>query len=398
MHKGAAMDRNLLAALGGLGFGTALGYWFDPDVGRRRRARLSDKARHWSRKMSISSGRVARDFAHRSEGILARSRSRLSFEHASDDLVAARVHTALGWVCSHPGAVEVSVRGGKVWLHGDVLKDELKRVIAEVGKVRGVREVEHDFRVHDRVEGVSALQGGAVRRGHRSELLQDNWAPAVRLGAGAVGLGLVGGGMLLPRAVGVPLSGAGGLLLARAYTNLPVKRLVGLGAGRRGIDLVKTVHVNAPPEEVFAFWHAAENFPRFMSHVKEVTPKGDGRYHWKVSGPAGTSFQWDGEISAFTPNRSIAWRSLPGAMVGNAGVVRFDEENGGTRVHIRMTYMPPVGYLGHIFARILGADPKRQLDDDMLRFKSLLEKGKATAHHRTVLRDELDVQPPLGTH
>jgi uncharacterized membrane protein len=59
-----------------------------------------------------------------------------------------------------------------------------------------------------------------------------------------------------------------------------------------------------------------------------------------------------------------------------------------------MTYTPPAGALGHVFARLLGADPKKQMDDDLLRFKSLLETGKATGRE-TVSREELPVPRPV---
>jgi uncharacterized membrane protein len=40
-------------------------------------------------------------------------------------------------------------------------------------------------------------------------------------------------------------------------------------------------------------------------------------------------------------------------------------------------------------AALLGADPKQQLDDDLLRLKSLLERGKATGREERVTRDRL---------
>jgi hypothetical protein len=57
-----------------------------------------------------------------------------------------------------------------------------------------------------------------------------------------------------------------------------------------------------------------------------------------------------------------------------------------------MTYNPPAGLLGHGVAALLGADPKRALDDDLLRFKSLLEHGRTTTDGgRTYLGDVLPV-------
>ncbi len=76
-------------------------------------------------------------------------------------------------------------------------------------------------------------------------------------------------------------------------------------------------------------------------------------------------------------------------MVENAGIIHFEEAGGGrTRLDIRLSYNPPAGAIGHAFAKLLGADPKKQMDDDLLRFKSLMELGKATGHE-TVTRDEL---------
>jgi hypothetical protein len=75
------------------------------------------------------------------------------------------------------------------------------------------------------------------------------------------------------------------------------------------------------------------------------------------------------------PNRVIAWESLPGSEVYNAGRVRFESVDGGTRVDVFMTYNPPGGVAGHAIAALFGVDPKSAMDDDLLRLKSLLEQG-----------------------
>jgi uncharacterized membrane protein len=77
-------------------------------------------------------------------------------------------------------------------------------------------------------------------------------------------------------------------------------------------------------------------------------------------------------------------------LVENTGIVRFDEvPGGGCRVAVRLSYHPPGGALGHAFARLLGADPKREMDDDLLRFKSLIENGKARGAGAQVRREEI---------
>jgi uncharacterized membrane protein len=186
--------------------------------------------------------------------------------------------------------------------------------------------------------------------------------------------------------VGVGLAGVG--LLARAGTNLPTQRLAGV-SGRRAIDVQKTIRVNAPVDEVYRFWSNLENFPRFMAHVRQVEPTQQGGYRWTVDGPAGAPVSWNAVITEEIPNKVIAWRSEPGSLVSNAGIVRFDSEDGGTRVHIRLSYSPPAGVVGHAAAALFGKDPKREMDDDLARFKSLIEVGKTTGRERQVRKEEI---------
>jgi hypothetical protein len=40
-----------------------------------------------------------------------------------------------------------------------------------------------------------------------------------------------------------------------------------------------------------------------------------------------------------------------------------------------MSYVPPAGVLGHAVAALFGADPKQDMDDDLLRLKTFIETG-----------------------
>ena len=66
-----------------------------------------------------------------------------------------------------------------------------------------------------------------------------------------------------------------------------------------------------------------ENLPRFMEHLQSVTMLEDNHSHWVAKGPAGTTVEWDAEIINEEKDETIAWRSLGGATVDNAGSVRF---------------------------------------------------------------------------
>jgi uncharacterized membrane protein len=346
-------------------------YFLDPQAGRRRRARARDKMERTGRRLRDAYDVTARDARHRVQGLQAMSRRLLHRgESVPDATLAGRVRAVLGRYCSHPHAIEVTARDGHVMLSGPILTDEVPGLLRAVRHVPGVQGVENRFEVHEEPGNVSSLQGGYPRRGQQWELLQDNWSPAARLVVGTIGLGLLLRGGLLGR-----LGGAA--LLARALTNLDFATLVGMGEPEDGIEVHKTLCVHAPVGQVFDFWSHFENFPHFMSKVRDVHVAGN-RSHWVVRGPAGVAMEWTYEVVRSEPNALIEWRSTPDSEVKHEGEVRFEPtDDGGTRIKIRMCYLPPAGALGHAIAAIFGADPKSEMDADLMRMKSMIETGRA---------------------
>jgi uncharacterized membrane protein len=167
---------------------------------------------------------------------------------------------------------------------------------------------------------------------------------------------------------------SGSALLARAATNRDIKSL--LGFGERGITVQKTIYVAAPVERVFEFWTDFQNFPRFMHNVRDVRPLADNRSHWTVAGPAGVPVQWTAEVIDVIAGELIAWRSVSDSDVRHSGAVRFQPtSDGGTRLNVQLSYVPPAGAFGHAVASIFGADPKSEMDADLLRMKSMIETG-----------------------
>jgi uncharacterized membrane protein len=224
------------------------------------------------------------------------------------------------------------------------------------------------------------------------EFMQVNWSPSARLVAGATGAGLALYGLARTGALGTAAGIGGAMLLARAAFNLELTRVIGVRGSDGAITFDKTVEVAAPVEQVFELWSRYENFPRFMSHVREVRRLADDRSQWVVSGPAGVPVTWETVETTRVPNEVLAWRTEPrgGDAVTHAGTVRFGRTpNGGTRLHVRMSYTPIGGVLGHGIAALFGSDPKRAMDEDLVRFKSLLEDGKTTAHSQTVRREDV---------
>jgi uncharacterized membrane protein len=322
---------------------------------------------------------VARDLRNRSAGTAAEIKSRFQRRAADDEVLEERVRAALGRAVSHPSAIEVAVREGRVILSGPVLAEERAPLVATVNRVRGVSEVEDQLEPHSSTDGVPGLQGAGRPRGARSEVRQENWSPAFRLLAGSAGGAALARGLLSRGALSGVVGALGAGLLTRAATNLPLKRLVGIGSNRRAIDVQKTIKVAAPIESVWDLWSYFENFPRFMSHLRAVRKTGERRSHWTAVGPAGIPVEWEAEITEWRPREAIAWRSVEGSAVGNAGMVRFRPgRKGVTEIDIRLSYNPPAGVIGLSIASLLGRNPKQALEDDLLRLKSLLEEGKTS--------------------
>jgi uncharacterized membrane protein len=146
----------------------------------------------------------------------------------------------------------------------------------------------------------------------------------------------------------------------------------------RGTKVEKSVTINRPAEELFRFWRNFENLPRFMDHLESVSVTSEGRSHWVAKAPAGTSVEWDAEIYNEKEGELIAWRTLEGSQVASAGSVRFETAAGGrgTIVRVTLKYDPPGGKLGSLVARLFGENPEQQIDEDLGRFKQLMETGE----------------------
>lgn len=381
-----------LNSLFAFGLGAGVMYLMDPDRGRRRRALVRDKFVSVTSHVDDVAYKIGRDLAHRGTGLVAELRALGRREPVPDEVIQARVRSRLGRLVSHPHALVVHVQQGKVTLGGPILAHEVNDLLRRVTRVPGVKSVENRLDIHKQAGDLPALQGGGVRMPERFELAQENWSPAARfvadlLGASMVKRGLGRGGLL-----GLLATLSGGALILRGTTNLQTKRLTGIGAGRRAIDIRKTLNIDAPLEDVFALWSRYVEFPRFMERVRQIKDLGNGRSHWVVSGPAGVSVEWDAVVTEFVPNELIAWKTEEGSAIEHAGLVRFEPQpDGSTRLDIRMSYNPVAGALGHLVALLSGSDPKHAMDAELIRFKSLLEHGKASAAGKHVTREEVEI-------
>jgi uncharacterized membrane protein len=144
----------------------------------------------------------------------------------------------------------------------------------------------------------------------------------------------------------------------------------------------RTVTINRPRHEVYGFWRAFANLPRFLENVKSIEVLDSKRSRWVVIGPGETDLGFDATITEDRPNELIAWQSDPGTFVRNSGRIVFrDGPNGrGTEVEATIAYDPPGGEVGRLMAKLFQREPGIQTRRDLKRFKQFMETGEiATA-------------------
>jgi uncharacterized membrane protein len=218
------------------------------------------------------------------------------------------------------------------------------------------------------------------------EELAKNVPTWERIGSIAIGTGLVLFG-ISRRSLWGGLAGLAGaaLVACGGMGRWPVYRTRGIDSsdlqaerrirGHKGTRVTQTINVQREPTEVFRYWRKLENLPLFMEHIESVQEIDSERSHWVVRGPLGGQLHWDARIVNESEGEMIAWESLPGAEVNNAGSVWFEPDGrGGTFLKVILQYYPPAGPVGAATAHLLGESPEQQLTEDLHRFKEIIEE------------------------
>jgi len=236
-----------------------------------------------------------------------------------------------------------------------------------------------------------------------------NVARPERIGSVMVGAALVTFGLRRRDAGGIAAAILGGALVHRGATGHclvyqamgvstgdaeavlehPTRGITGRAAtvnARRAIKVERSVTIEKPRAELYAFWRDFGNLPRFMEHLVSVTTAANGRSHWVARAPAGQTVAWDAVLVNDVPDAIIAWKSVGHPDVANAGAVNFSDAPGGrgTIVKVSLDYEPPAGRVGALVTRLFGENPDRQVREDLRKFKQLMETGAVTTSARRV--------------
>ena len=149
----------------------------------------------------------------------------------------------------------------------------------------------------------------------------------------------------------------------------------------------KSVLINRPRNELYAYWRNFANLPTFMHAIESIRMTGEKRSVWTVKAPAGQTVTLDTEIAVEVENETIGWHSVEGSQIKTAGMVTFADAPAGrgTIVSAEIGYEPPAGDVGRLVAKLFGAEPNIQARHELKRFKMLMETGEIAtgANHKS---------------
>jgi uncharacterized membrane protein len=214
---------------------------------------------------------------------------------------------------------------------------------------------------------------------------EDNTPDFARIAAMALGGLLALGGLRRIPLSGLALAASGVALIYRGLSDHRFEnrgRDTDAAASRMPADfeqIALSLTVARPRETVYAAWRAFEDWPRFMRHLKSVTPLDRRRYHWVASGPV--PLEWDAELIEDRASELIAWQSLPGAVVHHSGWASFRNtpDGGGTELYVELRYGPARGERSAAVLRAFTPAARKSIAADIRRFQEYVEQSASPA-------------------
>ncbi len=135
-------------------------------------------------------------------------------------------------------------------------------------------------------------------------------------------------------------------------------------------QIIQTIDVDVPVTASYNQWTQFEEFPKFLSFVKQITQQDDTHNHWVVN-VAGGEREFDTVITEQLPEDRIAWTST-GGEVDHAGVVTFHKlTDTSSRVAVQIDW-EPAGFVERVGAAL--DVPDRAVKAELENFKRFIEE------------------------
>ena len=132
----------------------------------------------------------------------------------------------------------------------------------------------------------------------------------------------------------------------------------------------QAIEVSAPLHTVYEQLAAFENYPRFMSGVREVTPIGADQTHW-IMDVDGKRREFDAQITERSLDERVSWSTMDGPLLAETLTLR---PLGETKTQIVAQLEADIAFLMPS-DRHGQASLTRRLKEDLTTFKGLVESG-----------------------
>ena len=142
--------------------------------------------------------------------------------------------------------------------------------------------------------------------------------------------------------------------------------------------LHKRLTINAPAQQVFAYWADFRNFQQFIPMIESIEILDDKRSRWKIHAPLGHKVVFESLITTFEPGKNLVWESDHAD--GHArGDLRLTAQGESTRVELKFEYSLRRNWM-HNIARLVShfGFPSLAFDQGLARIKEKIEKDVNT--------------------
>ena len=136
----------------------------------------------------------------------------------------------------------------------------------------------------------------------------------------------------------------------------------------------KTVTINAPVEQVFAYLDDpmtnVEWLPGVME-IRDVTGKGVGRHFGWTYKMAGLRFEGESTVTEHISNERLVVEAKGG--IGSTWTWSFEAHDGGTKLNLVVEHTVPVPVLGKLAEALVLRQNEREADLAMANIKAKME-------------------------
>lgn len=138
--------------------------------------------------------------------------------------------------------------------------------------------------------------------------------------------------------------------------------------------LHKKLTINAPAQQVFAYWADFRNFQQLITIIESIEILDDKKSRWKIRAPLGHKIYFESLITMFEPDKNLIWESSHANGYAR-GKLRLTELGENTWVELDFEYNLHRKWMQNI-ARIVNrfGFPSLTFDHGLARIKEKIER------------------------